>query len=325
MKKILKRFVASVTGLRTNIFSWARFSITILYLLIILAVLAAYSFAVYFSLLKNIRMANNELIDHAIDNLQLKISIIDFGTFIIAAIGSYWLAGVTLRPIKRALEAQEAFSADASHELRTPLAVMKTDIEVLLRGKTALSPEVTRVFKSNLEEITLLSNMTAELLELSRGKQNAHEIVPLGSIAQEEVEKMQNVARQKNIALSFQAGGIGTVRGDRHALARVIKNIIANAISYTPTNGSVAVSVKEERGRISVSVIDTGSGIAPADLPHIFKRFYKADATRGASNGSGLGLAIAKKIVEQYRGTITVQSAVNKGSTVVVTLPTNLH
>lgn len=331
MKKILKRFAAWVTGLQSNIFIWARISFTVLYLLIILVVLSVYSVAMYFSLLKNLQdqfnlLSNTPthyiLIDHVIDALQVQIVLIDIGTFIVAAIGSYWLAGVTLRPVKRALEAQATFSADASHELRTPLAVMKTDIEVLLRGKTSLAPEVVNVLKSNLEEINLLSKMTAELLELSRGKHATHEELMVNTIASEEVQKLQSLARQKDIALSYEGSSASAIIGDHHAIARVIKNVVANAIAYTPAGGTVMVTVQEQSNNIIVSVRDTGVGIHKKDLPHIFNRFYKTDTARKENDtGSGLGLAIAKQIVERYRGTIAIHSTIQEGTTVIITLP----
>ena len=332
MKKILKRFEEWVTGLRSNIFTWARISITALYLLIILGVLTVYSVAMYFSLLKNITeqiitVSNNsnvshDLLDHAIDNLQLKIFLIDLGTFIVAAWGSYWLAGVTLRPIKRALEAQEAFSADASHELRTPLAVMKTDIEVLLRGKTPLAPEVTNVLKSNLEEITLLSTMTGELLELARGKRAAYESVVIAELVGEEIKKLQNLATQKSITLTLLAETAADIVVERQAIARVIKNVIANALEYTLPQGLVSVSVEEAAHTIIISIVDNGIGISTENLTHVFERFYKADTARVSTiGGSGLGLAISKDLVEHYGGSIAITSELKKGTTVTITFP----
>jgi signal transduction histidine kinase len=331
MKKILKHFAEWVTDLQSNIFTWARISITALYLLIILIVLSAYSLAMYFSLLKNIEQqitvvtnnaVHNQLLDHAIDNLQLRILLIDAGTFFIAALGSYWLAGVTLKPIKRALEAQQAFSADASHELRTPLAVMKTDIEVLLRSKTALPVEATDVLRSNLEEITTLSQMTTELLELSRGKTDTQNIVNISQLAQTEVATLQSLARQKNIVLSSHIVHNLQIKGSTDAIARVFKNSIANAIAYTPTKGMVSIDLRQSQNQAVVTIQDNGIGISPENLPHIFERFYKADNARAYSGtGSGLGLAIAKQIIEQHRGTITIQSELHQGTTVTITLP----
>jgi signal transduction histidine kinase len=331
MKKTSKRFAAWVTGLRSNVFGWARISITALYLLIILLVLSVYSAAIYFSLLKNIQdqfdavtntAVHYKLLDHAIDGIQLQIFLIDIGIFVIAALGSYWLAGVTLKPVKRALEAQEAFSADASHELRTPLTVMKTDIEVLLRSTVSLPPEAIAVLRSNLEEITSLTNMTNELLELSRSRQTSRQHIELHAILQEEIAILQSLARQKNISLVYESSSTPILEGDRRAIARVIKNVIANAITYTPRDGSVTVSLKEASNQAVVTVIDNGIGISAHDLEHVFKRFYKADNARNESaTGSGLGLAIVKQIIEHHGGKISIKSIVEKGTTVTIVFP----
>ncbi|MDB5188768.1 MAG: histidine kinase [Candidatus Nomurabacteria bacterium] len=331
MKKISKRFAAWVTDLQSNVFNWARISVTVLYLLIIILVLLIYSGAMYFSLLHHIQQQFNAinnssthyiLLDSAIDNIQQQIILIDIGTFVVAALGSYWLAGVTLKPVKRALEAQEAFSADASHELRTPLAVIKTDIEVLLRSTLALPPEAVTILRSNLEEINALSDMTNELLELSRSRQTSRQPIQLEVLLQEEVNTLKSLARQKNITLAFESTSTRSFNGEARAIARVCKNVIANAITYTPGGGSVSVSLKEDAKNAVLTVIDDGIGISDHDVRHVFKRFYKADNARTESTaGSGLGLAIAKQIIEQHGGKITITSALQQGTTVVITLP----
>ncbi len=332
MKKTWKRFVAWVTDLQSNLFTWARIKLTALYLLIIVATLAVYSTAMYFSLLANLRdqtvdtanqMLRHQIFDNGIDHIQLQIFAIDAVTFIIAAIGSYWLAGATLKPIKKTLEAQEAFSADASHELRTPLAVMKTDIEVLLRSKETLSSNVTSVLESNLEEITTLTTMTSDLLELSRGKYKGGENVSIGSLLQDEIAKLQTLADQKNIRLVFEnTNDVLTIKGSKEGLRRAFKNIVANAIAYTPADGTVTITTESLKENILIKISDNGIGINQKDLPHIFDRFYKADNARTQTkNGSGLGLAIAKQIVEQYHGTIAIDSVIGEGTDVTITLP----
>ncbi len=334
MKTIWKRFEAWVTDLRSNIFSWARISITVLYLLIIILTLIVYSGAMYFSLVHNIRdqinltgqqFGHNHIFEEAVERVQLQIIIIDVITFLVAAAGSYWLAGVTLRPIKRALEAQEAFSADASHELRTPLAVMKTDIEVLLRGNPDMSREVVTTLQSNLEEISRLSTTTTELLEFSRGRNTLHAIIPLHDLVKKEIEGLQSLAVQKGIALSFESSLPLQVKGDSHTLSRLFKNIIANALTHTSTGGTVTVTLREKESHAAVIITDTGTGIPAEDIPHIFKRFYKVHSSR-ATAGSGLGLAIAKQITDQHHGSITLESQLGVGTTVTILLPSsNLH
>lgn len=332
MKKNWKRFEVWVTGSRSNIFQRTRIRLTVIYLVIIIITLIVYSTALYFALLNNVRhevietadqVLRHQIFDSAIDHIQLQIFIIDAITFSIAAIGSYWLAGINLRPINEALKAQEDFSSDASHELRTPLAVMKTDIEVLLRNKENISEEIRTVLQSNLEEINKLSFMTSELLELARGKEKVLHTVFIQQVIEEEMALLQSLAAKKNILLQLEGSSNKSLLADKGALARVFKNIIANAITYTNVGGMVKVIIQDIVEETIVSIIDNGIGMTEHDLTHIFKRFYKAD--NQSKSGSGLGLAIAKHIVEQYDGTITVQSRVHNGTTVIITLPTNVR
>ncbi|MDB5254702.1 MAG: histidine kinase [Candidatus Nomurabacteria bacterium] len=332
MKKAWKHFEEWAIALRSNIFVWTRIKLTALYLLIIILTLAIYSAAMYFSLINNVRhefvetadqVIRHQVYEAAVDHIQFQIITIDIVIFLFASIGSYILAGVTLKPVKRSLEAQEAFSADASHELRTPLAVMKTEIEVLLRSKEMLSENVKNVLRSNLEELNNLTTMTSDLLELSRGKSVKAGPLILSTIVQQQVSQLQGLAVQKKIELSFTASLASkeaVINGEKQALGRIFKNIIANALTYTREGGLVTVSVERSYKDVLVTIVDNGIGISEKDLPHIFKRFYKADNARSGS-GTGLGLALTKDIVEQYHGTINIKSELGNGTIVVVTLP----
>lgn len=330
MKRLWKRFAAWATGLQSNLFGWTRIKLTFLYVLIIVVTLGVYSTALYFALLNNVRhevvgtldqTIRHQIFENAMDHVQLQIFLIDLVTFVIAAIGSYWLAGVNLRPIKKALEAQEAFSSDASHELRTPLAVMKTDIEVLLRSKVEMSEEVKKILNSNLEEINKLTSMTSELLDLARGKEkNSTEIV-ISDIVKNEVSALHTLASQKKISLIVKGVSTNAMVADREAVGRVFKNIIANAISYT-NEGNVTITMSDTRNVTTITVVDTGIGISAQNLSQIFKRFYKVDSSLNAA-GSGLGLAIAKHIVEQCRGSIEIKSVLNQGTVVTIVLPSH--
>ncbi|MBU6447938.1 hypothetical protein KGQ24_03820, partial [Patescibacteria group bacterium] len=230
---------------------------------------------------------------------------------------------------KKALESQQAFSAEASHELRTPLAVMRNGIEVLLRGKENLSPETAAVLKSNLEEIQAMSVMTEDLLHLSRGKaisSDKYEKVDLAAVAKFVSEKFSALALQKGIKLDFSDLQAVPMSAARPALERMIKNIVQNAIVYTPSGGRVSVRVRQENKLAVLEVEDTGLGIPEKDLPHIFDRFYKVDRSRSAGandgqTGSGLGLAIAKQIADQHNAMIDVKSVVNHGTKFRVVFP----
>ena len=163
--------------------------------------------------------------------------------------------------------------------------------------------------------------MTAELLDLARGKEKSVEEISISDIVKREVSLLQTLAVQKNISLLLEGESLNMLSADKEALSRVFKNIIANAIAYT-NKGTVTVWLADTSTETTVSVIDTGIGISEQNLPHVFKRFYKADNGH-SSNGSGLGLAIAKHVAEQYNGTISIESIPEKGTTVTVRLPSH--
>ncbi|HWC57550.1 MAG TPA: HAMP domain-containing sensor histidine kinase [Candidatus Paceibacterota bacterium] len=329
MKTTFKRFGVWVTDLRANLFIWARLKLTALYLFIIVIMLAIYSAAFYFSVIQNVRARINaagdrlgahQLYDSATDALQEQIIIIDSVIFLLAGIGSFWLSEKTLRPVKRAYEAQERFSADASHEFRTPLAVMKTTIEVLLRGKEVLSPETKRVLQSTLEEIQSLATITDDLLDLARDTLTAMHIVDVSSIIKKVVESLTAIAREKNLVIALDGLPKAEIKGNTDALIRLYKNIFSNAISYTPVGGSIRIAMDTKGDFLTTKISDNGIGINEKELDKIFNRFYKADNAR-SSSGTGLGLAIAKHIAVLHHGAITIESSVGKGTTVTISFP----
>lgn len=337
MENPYKRFAAWVTDLKSDLFIWARIKLTALYLLVIAVILVVFSLVIFsdlsYSIRRNIDRRNDAaynpaeetFIEDATESAKTSILLIDACIYLIVGGASYLLAGYTLKPIKKALEGQEQFSAEASHELRTPLAVMRTDIEVLLRSKQTLPADVKTVLSSNLEEISDMSKMAGQLLEISRGQnsQKLHtEIFNISQPIKKTADKLSLIAAKKNINFQIEKLDDIKIKGSRENLERMAKNIIANAINYTPFGGSVNVSVIKKQNQAQFTVTDTGIGINAKDLPHIFKRFYKADVSRtGTENGSGLGLAIVEQIVKKHRGKIKIQSEPNFGTTITVYLP----
>jgi two-component system OmpR family sensor kinase len=219
------------------------------------------------------------------------------------------------------------FSADASHELRTPLTVMRGEIELALRGK--LRPQQYRtVLESSLEEILRMTSITDNLLLLAKAEQGTLDVhfseVNLQSLVDELYEDSEVLAEQKHIAVSLQENAPITIVGDRDRLRQLFLNLVDNAIKYTPEGGAVTLATRRHNGTALFQIHDTGIGIPPGDVEKIFNRFYRVDKARSREQGgTGLGLSIAKWIAELHRGTITVTSEVNKGSTFTVTLPLN--
>ena len=219
------------------------------------------------------------------------------------------------------------FSADASHELRTPLTVMRGEIELALHS-TQTPAEYRTVLESSLEEILRMTSITDNLLLLAKAEQGTVDVdlseVDLENLLDELYEDSEVLAEQKNISVRLKEKVPITIVGDRGRLRQLLLNLVDNAIKYTPEGGTVTLAVRRQNGAALFEVQDTGIGIPPGEIDKIFDRFYRVDKARSREQGgTGLGLSIAKWIAELHRGTISVTSEVNKGSTFIVTLPLN--
>jgi len=220
------------------------------------------------------------------------------------------------------------FVANVSHELRTPLASIRLLVDTLEDGALE-EPEVATNFVHRIGvEADHLIQMVTELLELSRIESGqlpvrGRELATVGELIDLAVERLSVVALDKQIAVTSEVRpGIPLVLADRDQVVQVLMNLLFNAIKFTPRGGAVHVRAWPEAGSASVAVIDTGMGIAPADLPRIFERFYKSDKARSRSGGgTGLGLPIARHIVESHGGSIRAESQEGNGSTFTFTLP----
>jgi two-component system phosphate regulon sensor histidine kinase PhoR len=145
--------------------------------------------------------------------------------------------------------------------------------------------------------------------------------VDLDEVAAEVVRSLRAIADAKNVALTLQNGAATWVSGDRDRLREVIVTVIDNALKYTPSGGRVDVRVQQHHRKASIVITDTGAGIPPESLAHIFERFYRADKARSRDEGgTGLGLAIARHIVQAHGGDIHVESKVGTGTTVTIEL-----
>jgi signal transduction histidine kinase len=218
--------------------------------------------------------------------------------------------------------------AHVSHDLRTPLAALQGYLETLLLKEHQLTPpERQHYLEIAIRHSTRLGKLVAELFELA--KLEAHETqahpepFSLAELVQDVVQKFQLMAQKKHQQLRARfTNDLPFVCADIGLIERVLDNLLHNALQYTPPGGTITVALTQERSRITVQVTDTGDGILPEDLPHIFERFYRAGKDRqGAAGGVGLGLAIAKRIVELHGSTITVHSAPYGGTTFTFHLP----
>jgi two-component system, OmpR family, heavy metal sensor histidine kinase CusS len=224
--------------------------------------------------------------------------------------------------LERSFAEIRRFTADASHELRTPLAAIRAEAEVAL-ANPSVTPEQERLLGSVLEECIRLARLTDQLLALSREDagvtRSVHEPVDLSALVGAVAENMRPLAEARELTLHVQGAGNVEVRGDGARLRQVFYNLLDNAIKYTPPGGRVEVIV--EAGPV-VAVRDTGIGIPPEHLPHVFERFYRVDKARSrGEGGTGLGLSIARSIVVAHGGRIDISSVEGQGTKCTVRLP----
>jgi signal transduction histidine kinase len=227
--------------------------------------------------------------------------------------------------LEAGFESQKQFIQDASHELRTPIATAKTNIEVIEMAKKVTASDykhLMKVLKQSLERMTQLSDQLLLLADASQERAN-WQAVDIKSIISEVAAEVSARTTMAGIKLELEpASDEMMVKGDSLRLKQAIFNVVDNAIKYNRPGSIVKISTRAEKSRLVVQVQDSGIGISPADQPYIFDRFYRVDKSRTRSQGgSGLGLAIVKKIVEDYGGTISVESSLGEGSTFRIILP----
>lgn len=219
-------------------------------------------------------------------------------------------------------------TADVAHELRTPLSLIRGRLEGIQDGVYSLTTEQITTL---LRETTLLERLIEDLRILALADAGQlplyRESIAPSSLLKSVAQSFQEQGRDQGVDIRV-AGlpGLPEVEADPQRISQVLSNLVANSLRHTPAGGTVLLSawsaVVEGQELVYISVRDTGSGIATADLPHIFDRFYRADPSRTrAGGGAGLGLAIAKRIIEAHHGSIRAESAPNEGTTVIFSLP----
>ena len=239
--------------------------------------------------------------------------------------GSVLMVVTDITEARRIEAVRRDFVANASHELKTPAASIQAAAETL-RSVVDEDPEAAPRFAVQLEREALrLSRIVADLLDLSRLESGSDlaDRVRLDALAREEVERFADQAREAAISLSVAASEPATVGGSARDLSLLIRNLIDNAVRYTPPLGTVTVRVSTEGADVRLEVQDSGVGIPTRDLPRVFERFYRVDRARSReTGGTGLGLAIVRHVAENHGGSISVASEVGAGSTFTVRLPT---
>ena len=225
------------------------------------------------------------------------------------------------------------FTADASHELKTPLTVVRADVERAMHPATR-KEERMQALEEAMQEIARMSDLVDSLLTLARadeGRFDLHrEPIHMEPLARDVFETALILGEDAGVTVSLPLVEDAVVEGDSARLRQLFLNLVTNAIKYTPRGGHVEITLSvRNNNEIGFTVRDTGVGIAAADLPHIFDRFWRADKVRSRRpvegvaerGGFGLGLAIAQWIAQAHGGTLTAQSRLGRGSTFTVLLP----
>ncbi len=230
--------------------------------------------------------------------------------------------------LQRSDRVRRQLLADVSHELMTPLTAIRGYLETLEMPSIALDETTrTRYLGIAEEESRRLERIVGDLLDLARleagGSLFSIEDVPIGPIFARVLERHERAARERGVALESRGDPATLVRGDPLRLEQALQNLAANALRHTPSGGRVVLDVARRDDGVVLSVQDNGRGIPPDHLPHIFDRFYKADASRaeGTGAGSGLGLSIVRTIVERHGGRITVRSTPGVETVFEILLP----
>lgn len=315
-------------------FKEARIKLTVWYLAIIMAISLSFSGVIFFGINSELNRIENfqkvriqgivrgfpeptdispspdtDAINDARARILLTLGFINLSILIFSGLGGYFLAGQTLDPIKEMVEKQKEFVSNASHELRTPLTSLKTEIEVALRDKKMSVNDFKKLLSSNLEDVDRMQKLSNYLLKLNRYERTGYvkfEKVDLKSVVQKAAGTLKfkskfDLSLEKSIVL-----------GNEDSLIDLVVILLDNAVKY---GNSKKIEVITKKGG-TLEVQDHGVGISKEEIPHIFDRFYRADASRNKekTDGYGLGLSIAKSIVDLHGATIQVKSKPGKGT-----------
>jgi signal transduction histidine kinase len=223
------------------------------------------------------------------------------------------------------LHEQHRFISDASHELRTPLTSLKSAFEVYLRNRKRTKAEADQLVTESIGEVDKLKMLSDSLLSLAHYELPERPLfttISSKDIVEFAYKRIKNMAEQQHIRFEFPDTAI-SFQGNFDSVTDLFVILFDNAIKYSPEGSTVSISQEIKDGSVLFSVTDRGIGIAKSDLPHIFDRFYRADAARSRSNmgGYGLGLSIAKKIADMHNGSLRVESIIGKGTTFFVRFP----
>jgi signal transduction histidine kinase len=247
-----------------------------------------------------------------------------FAALVLVAVMGHYLAELSVRPVEQTYEHMRRFIADAAHELRTPVSVLRARAEVAVQRERPPG-DYRRALEEIGRESEMLGRIVDDLLILARVESGvrpvALEPVYLDDLVSDAASAAGVLGEKRGVRLRVGEFDEARVTGDAPLLRQLLLILMQNAVKYTADGGEVMVDVHSRGGASTVVVADTGIGIAPAELPHVFERFYRGEEARGITEGAGLGLSIARRIVDQHNARISVESRPGQGTRVTVVFP----
>lgn len=229
-----------------------------------------------------------------------------------------------LEEIEKSFKREQQFTSDVAHELRTPITTMRLQCEELLENKT-VNDETKKEIQILDRRVKHLSTLVSQLLVLSRIDQGRavveKENINFSELTEMAIEEIRVVAEQKHISVHSEIQPEIFIQGDETLLIRMWMNLLKNAVNYGKERGTIKVFLQKDGKKINGSVKDDGIGISEKDLPHIWKRFYRADKSRTEAENSGLGLSIVEWIVKEHGGEIWAESRLGEGSIFYFSFP----
>lgn len=338
MEKLYKPFVEWVTRWKANHkaddFFYARLRLTFYYSITAIVILGGSSIVLYNTILSNLTASiqanvfldphiSQLIIDRAQDILLNRFLTIDLILILFIVVLGFLVTHKTLAPIKLNMLKQKRFIADASHELRTPIAVIISGLEVNLENKNLNFDSAKKTLENTLSEMRDFSKLSNNLLDLSKydmQTKTKYEPVDIGELVNHIVNNNKNLASFKEITIEAKIKTGTVVSGNKIELSRVFYNILDNAIKYTPHGGKISISDKISLSKYILTISDNGAGIPKDIIDKIFDPFFRGDVSR-STEGAGLGLTLSKKIIENHKGTISIKSEENKGTSVIISIP----
>lgn len=270
-------------------------------------------------------VVNRDTIDDRYSMLLALAGVLGALGLALVATGGWFLARKSVAPVERSMERMRRFMADAAHELRTPVAVMRSRVDVTLER-----PRDAEAYAATLaelrEEVERLAALVNDLFTLARADADERPFAPvsvqLDEIVLGAVTTAGWIGARRSVALTVTDAEEAVIQGDPSLLRQLVLILLDNAIKFSDEGGAVTISVRASERGFSLIIEDNGVGIADADLPHVFDRFYRADAVRGTTAGAGLGLAIARWIAELHGAAIAIAPVTReRGTRATVSFP----